>query len=38
MTQVTKVLSRCEQAKSAINEFKHLLRCFIALDLSGFNP
>ena len=33
-----KSLSRCEQADSAINEFKHLLRRFIAVDLSGFYP
>jgi hypothetical protein len=32
------VLSRCEQAESAINEFKHLLRRFIAVDLSGLYP
>jgi hypothetical protein len=30
-------LSRCEQAESAINEFKQLLRRFIAVDLSGFS-
>ena len=26
------------QAQSAIDEFKHLLRRFIAVDLSGFYP
>ena len=33
-----KELSRCEQADSAIDEFKHLLRRLIAVDLSGFYP
>jgi hypothetical protein len=30
------VLSRCEQADSAIDEFKQLLRRFNTVDLSGF--
>jgi hypothetical protein len=33
-----KALSRFEQADSAIDEFKQLLRRFIAVDLSGFYP
>jgi hypothetical protein len=33
-----KELSRCEQAESTINEFKQLLRRFIAVCLNGFYP